>query len=42
MVLGIVFLDRNDFVAKTEFGIVVEYFFRFGMILWLRQTLELS
>ena len=33
---------ENDFAAKTEFGIVLEYFCEVGMKLRLRQNLELS
>ena len=31
----------NGFVAKTQFGIVLQYFCRIGMVLRLRQNLEL-
>ena len=34
--------SENEFVAKTEFGIVLEYFCEVGMILRLRLNLELS
>ena len=31
----------NGFAAKTQFGIVLQYFCRIGMVLRLRQNLEL-
>ena len=34
--------DWNEFLAKTEFGNVLEYFCEIGMKLRLRQNLELS
>ena len=42
MGLRIFLQDRNDFAAKTEFEIVLEYFCRIGVILRLRQNVELS
>ena len=42
MGLRIFLRDWNEFVAKTEFGIALEYFCRVGMNLRLRQNLELS
>ena len=33
---------ENEIAAKTEFGIVLEYFCEVGMKLRLRQNLELS
>ena len=32
---------ENEIAAKTEYGIVLEYFCEVGMKLWLRQNLEL-
>ena len=42
MGLRIFLRDWNEFAAKTEFGIVLEYFFEVGMKLRLRQNLGLS
>ena len=42
MGLGIFLRFENEFAAKTEFGIVVEYFCEVGMKLRPRQNLELS
>ena len=42
MGLGIFLRSENEFAAKTEFGIVLEYFCEIRMNLRLRQKLELS
>ena len=40
MGLGTCLQNYDGFAAKTEFGIILDYFCKIGMILPLRQNLE--